>query len=541
MFPDSIPHFSIGPLCGLIANGMLAILCLVTFALYHHYKPLCVLTVFYFFTALAFLGWVIYGLQKSPQSILLGNRILYASLALLPATWFWFYLSFFRQRPTRLTWTVTGLSLILGFLALFGKGPLLFGLPLEPDPIAPDILRPQSLLLKPLIQSFCFVVCISYILLIGLRMWRYKKQGLSYLLPFAIGLFIWLLGAVHDSLRVAGVVTLSKDHQLWLASLWLSAFLTIAIALHIRSLEREMSSLEKARIDALEGSRNEHERLSIAKSKALAHLSHELRTPLSVIQATIRLLKRKAQAQTSPIVREEVFDIMERNLTRISNIQNETDQIIRSYQELEVTLSPETIDTKETLSMETISLCQFTERILNKVKQNVAHRDLRIQLDGTNDLSFNMDSGVLEDILIGLLKNSIENTPDEGLVRVVLEQKGQWIQLKVQDFGIGITEENQRYLFDGLFHTLDTELYTSKKPYDFGAGGKGLDLLKMKVYSKRFGFDISAGSQRCIHLPKERDLCPGKISLCKYCKQPEDCLSSGGSTFCLSFQSSPLS
>ena len=144
-------------------------------------------------------------------------------------------------------------------------------------------------------------------------------------------------------------------------------------------------------------------------------------------------------------------------------------------------------------------------------------------------------------ILIGLLKNSIENTPDEGLVRVVLEQKGQWIQLKVQDFGIGITEENQRYLFDGLFHTLDTELYTSKKPYDFGAGGKGLDLLKMKVYSKRFGFDISAGSQRCIHLPKERDLCPGKISLCKYCKQPEDCLSSGGSTFCLSFQSSPLS
>lgn len=152
-----------------------------------------------------------------------------------------------------------------------------------------------------------------------------------------------------------------------------------------------------------------------------------------------------------------------------------------------------------------------------------------------------MDSGILEDILIGLLKNSIENTPDEGLVRVVLEQKGQWIQLKVQDFGIGITKENQRHLFDGLFHMLDTKLYTSKKPYDFGAGGKGLDLLKMKVYSKRSGFDILVGSQRCIHLPTEQDLCPGKISLCKYCKQTEDCLSSGGSTFCLSFQGCPLS
>ena len=114
-------------------------------------------------------------------------------------------------------------------------------------------------------------------------------------------------------------------------------------------------------------------------------------------------------------------------------------------------------------------------------------------------------------------------------------QKAQWIQLKVQDFGIGITNENQRHISDGLFHTLDTELYTSKRPYDFGAGGKGLDLLRIKTYSQRFGFDISVGSQRCIHLPTDRDLCPGKIFLCPYCKKKEDCLSSGGSTFCISF------
>ena len=367
----------------------------------------------------------------------LGNRILYASIALLPGTWFWFYLSFLRQRSTRWTWIVTGLSLILAFLALFGKGPLLFGLPLEPDPITPEILRPQSLLLKPLIQLFCFVACISYILLIGLRMWRSKKQELSYLLPFSIGLFIWLLGAIHDSLRVAGVVTLSKDYQLWLASLWLSAFLTIAIALHIRFLEREMSRLQKAEIDALEQSRDEHERLSGAKSKALDHLSHELRTPLSVILGNIRLLKRKAQARTSSIVREEDFDLMERNLTRIFNIQRETDQIIRSYQELEVTSPFRAIDTKSTLATETISLYPFTERILNKVKEKAVHRDLHIELDGAKDIRLNMNSGVLEDILIGLLRNSIENTPDEGLVESRFRKKGQWIQLKVQDFGIG--------------------------------------------------------------------------------------------------------
>jgi signal transduction histidine kinase len=149
-----------------------------------------------------------------------------------------------------------------------------------------------------------------------------------------------------------------------------------------------------------------------------------------------------------------------------------------------------------------------------------------------------MDPGVLEDILVGLLRNSIENTPDEGLVRVVLEQKGQSIQLEVQDYGIGITEENQRHLFSGLFHTRDTELYASKKPYDFGAGGKGLNLLKLRIYSQRLGFDISVNSQRCFHLPRESDLCHGRISSCAFCKRLEDCLSSGGSTFCVKF---PLS
>ena len=51
--------------------------------------------------------------------------------------------------------------------------------------------------------------------------------------------------------------------------------------------------------------------------------------------------------------------------------------------------------------------------------------------------------------------------------------------------------QDQPYIFDGLFHATETDLYTSKRPYDFGAGGKGLELLKVKVYSKRYGFEVS--------------------------------------------------
>ena len=264
----------------------------------------------------------------------------------------------------------------------------------------------------------------------------------------------------------------------------------------------------------------ERKSLEKARERIINHLSHELRTPLSVIQGFLRLLKRKFQKQTSPMEWEKFYETMERQLNRLTEIQKETDKIIRSYQGLEG---------------ERILLFSFMERILEKAKQSADHRELHIQLQGERDLSLFMAPEVLEDILGGLLKNAIENTPDEGSIRIILEQKDGRLLLKVQDFGIGITEENQKQIFDGLFHTLDTGLYTSKKPYDFGAGGKGLDLLRMKVYGQRFGFVFSLESKRCIYIPTDRDLCPGRISACPHCKKPEDCLASGGSTFSISF------
>ena len=297
----------------------------------------------------------------------------------------------------------------------------------------------------------------------------------------------------------------------------------------------ENARLHQARIEALENSKKELEQLNRAKSRALDHLSHELRTPLAVVQGNIRILKRKTQAQTPPIVKAQVFESLEKNLNRLSDIQQETDQILRTHQELEMKPQLEELRHPPSISAETIHLYSFTERILEEVKKQASHRTIQFEIDGGEDLNLAIDPKILEACLVGLLKNAVENTPDEGMIRIVLEQKGQWIQLRVMDFGTGITKENQRHLFDGLFHTLDTELYSSKKPYDFGAGGKGLNLLRIKTYGQRFGFDVSAGSQRCTHLPTERDLCLGRISECPHCKGREDCFNSGGSTFCLTF------
>jgi class 3 adenylate cyclase len=239
MLPDSVPYFSIGPLCGLAANAILAILCLVIAIIYSKYRPLRTLFFFYVFITFSFLGWVFWGLQRSPESVLFGYRILYAALALLPATWFWFFSELFNERPEPLTWVMTGISLTLAFAALLGKGPNFFALPLEPDPISFNIAiqRPQSRVLKLIIQNYCLAACILYTSLILARPLRFKQHK-RVLIPVIIGLLIWFLGGLNDTLLAAGVTFLTKERVLWFASIWLSIFLTIAIALHFRSLEQ---------------------------------------------------------------------------------------------------------------------------------------------------------------------------------------------------------------------------------------------------------------------------------------------------------------
>jgi signal transduction histidine kinase len=286
------------------------------------------------------------------------------------------------------------------------------------------------------------------------------------------------------------------------------------------TLAIENARLHEARVEVLEHSRKELERLNRAKTIALDHLSHELITPLSVIKGTIQLMKRRLLDQGSPITSEISFEMLEKQLNRLLEIQRETDSIIRSYQEFEG---------------KPVFLSSFAERVLNQVKQKAAQRELHFHLDGEKDLYVFIPSGILEEILEGLLKNAIENTPDEGMIAVSYEKTDHEVLLKVEDFGVGITEENQKLIFGGLFHTQETDLYSSGKPYDFNAGGKGLDLLRMKVYGEHYGFDLSVKSRRCIFIPTNRDLCPGRISECPHCKGPEDCQSSGGSTFYISF------
>jgi signal transduction histidine kinase len=170
------------------------------------------------------------------------------------------------------------------------------------------------------------------------------------------------------------------------------------------------------------------------------------------------------------------------------------------------------------LIAETVQLDEFVDQRLEYLKPAFAHRAVEVIARLSPTPPVRMPPEALQKSFDGLLKNAIENTPDEGRVDIVVEKK-----------------ENQIRIFEGFFTTRETMNYSSKKPFDFNAGGKGADLLRMKIFSERYGFKIELQSSRCPLLPGDSDVCPGRISECLQCSNGAGCHQQAATIFSLYF------
>ncbi len=308
--------------------------------------------------------------------------------------------------------------------------------------------------------------------------------------------------------------------------------------------------------------------LNRAKEKIINHLSHELKTPVSVLLASLNLLRKKLKALPEDKWSATV-ERAERNLQRILEIQLQVEDIMmdRGYkaypmmssmleqciEELEALLA-EKVGEGEVVQwlrdrleqefglrespLEEIFLSGFVEERLRALEEKHAHRRINIVKHLETDESVNMPRDVMEKIVDGLVKNAVENTPDGGRVELFVRDRGNGIELVVKDYGVGIVAENSRRIFEGCFATQDTIDYSSKRPFDFNAGGKGSDLLRMKVFGERYGFQLNMTSSRCGFLERKGGACPGDIDQCKDCESENDCLNSGGSAFSAFFPAS---
>jgi hypothetical protein len=86
----------------------------------------------------------------------------------------------------------------------------------------------------------------------------------------------------------------------------------------------------------------------------------------------------------------------------------------------------------------------------------------------------------------------------------------------------------------------NTQFYSTRRPFDFNAGGKGLELMRLKLFAADGAFDLSFESKRCKYIPADSDCCCGRISSCRAVSSVKDCIDSGGRFFPCSFSKGPL-
>jgi PAS domain S-box-containing protein len=324
--------------------------------------------------------------------------------------------------------------------------------------------------------------------------------------------------------------------------------------------------IENARInEELQNSYEEVKSLNRAKDRVIHHLSHELKTPVSVLSASLDLLAKKHSGhEDQSVVR--ILERSQRNLQRLLDMQYEIEDILRErdyktyyllstlldacVDELEVLVSEEMESGEAVVKIrqrveelfgpreaipQQIQLDHFVDEELKVLQPHFAHRRCRLITRLKPNTSVWIPPEVLAKIVEGLIRNAIENTPDGSRIEVSVRKGKEGPEFEVKDFGVGITAEKQRLIFENYFSPSETMHYSTRKCYDFNAGGRGFDLLRMKIFSERYDFKIRMISNRCKYIPLDEDLCPGKIDDCEHCRAEKDCLESGGTTVIIQF------
>lgn len=310
--------------------------------------------------------------------------------------------------------------------------------------------------------------------------------------------------------------------------------------------------------ERLEHSFEEVKSLNRAKDRVIHHLSHELKTPVSVLDASISLLSKKLRDSERDSA-DRILSRARRNLHRILEMQYQIEDILRekdytSYRllsslldacvdELEALAADECeqegvslrirrrvdeiFGPKEAVS-EVIGLGSFVEKKVRSLRPLFAHRRCRLVTKIASEPEIFLPPDVLDKIVGGLIRNAVENTPDGGRIVVEVREENGCPQLIVGDFGVGMDREVRRLFFDNYFTSYETLQYSSGRPFDFGAGGKGFDLLRMKIFSERYRFRLRMRSRRCRFLVEGREPCPGDIAECGHCRSDLDCIDTGG-------------
>lgn len=237
------------------------------------------------------------------------------------------------------------------------------------------------------------------------------------------------------------VVKQQEDLQVFAENLKISNF-------ELEERVRDRTKVLKEALDKLEHSEKElrksleHEKeLNELKSRFVSMASHEFRTPLATILSSLSLISKYGELNQK-----------EQQAKHIGRIK---DAVIHLTDLINDVLSVSKIEEgKIPVVYERINVCDMVEGLLKEMEMLTKPKQ-KLEYNHSGDNEIMLDKKHLKHIMLNLVSNAIKFS-NEGSIFITTEVKGAEFVIRVEDNGIGIPEEDQKYLFDRFFRASNT-------------------------------------------------------------------------------------
>lgn len=217
---------------------------------------------------------------------------------------------------------------------------------------------------------------------------------------------------------------------------------------------RYSHKLEKTTQD-LEAANERLKELDHLKNEFISTVTHELRTPLTSIRSLAEILH--SNPELGPERHNQFSGIIIKESERLSRLIND----VLNFQKIKSgKIQWEFSDTsmKEIIEDCVVSTSQLMED---------NHINLTLDLPGGDKL-VSMDKDRMIQVMINLISNAVKFCDkDNGRIIIVLLYEADSIKVKVQDNGIGISPENQSYIFKEFKQIKDP---VRGRPFGTGVG-----------------------------------------------------------------------
>lgn len=197
---------------------------------------------------------------------------------------------------------------------------------------------------------------------------------------------------------------------------------------------------------------------------------HDLRSPLANVSSGLDVLSSILPDDGDSTIRS-VLDIAIRSTERVHRLASALldTNLLEAGQRIG---NPQPANAADMIqdSIETITPMADHKTLIIKSEIPAKLPQVRVDID------------MIKRVIINLLENAVKFTPNEGTITTIAKQKGNWVQITIEDNGPGIPEEEQELIFE-KFHRMNSK----------GAGtasGLGIGLAFCKLAVEGHGGEI---------------------------------------------------